>query len=271
MSPRLNLLLSFSCLLLITPGNASELSSTANASASSSANSNTSSSANPNFSSNTNPNLNSNSNPSANASLRGPMRGSGMGTLTANTSNQIGAQGILSAPSSGHQPGFLTRTIGGAVSDVGHAAVAIVGATIGNQGIDLPPDDASAPEWPFSEPNRKALFTVTWSDGSTGKISRLPDGSLQILGSGHRYTLQPIGGGSFALLGDYGSMATMTPRMDGGFTILDADGTVEQVLPREGGGFTITGVHGVVATILPGPTGRHHILGSKHYSSGFLQ
>lgn len=196
---------------------------------------------------------------------------SGKGTLRPYLpSNQVGTQGIQST-SQGHQHGIVARALGGAITDAAHATVALVGATIGNQSPDLPPDDADNPEWPFKEPNRKALYTITWSDGSTGKISRLPDGTIQILGSGKRYMLQPIGGGSYAMVGDWGSMATVSPRMDGGFTIMNADGRVSQVIPREGGGFLIENAHGVTATILPGPSGSHHIFGGKHYATGVMQ
>lgn len=184
--------------------------------------------------------------------------------------NPMSAQGIL-ASQNGHQKhGVITRAMGGLVSDAAHATMALVGTTILNQGIDLPPDDASAPEWPFNEPHRKAIYTVSWADGSTANISRLPDGSLQILGSGKRYVLQPESGGSYALLGDYGSFATITPRLGGGYTIIKADGVTEQVLPREGGGFVVEGPRGVVATILPGVGGKKHIIRGSGYSSGFI-
>jgi hypothetical protein len=149
--------------------------------------------------------------------------------------------------------------------------MALVGTTILNQGIDLPPDDDSKPEWPFNEPHRKALYIVDWADGSTAKISRLPDGTLQILGGGKRYMLQPESEGSYAMYGDFGSMATITPRPGGGYTICKADGTVEQVLPREGGGFTVTGRSGVIATILPGVGGKKHVIRGSAFSSGFIQ
>jgi hypothetical protein len=179
--------------------------------------------------------------------------------------------GILSQSQQQHEPGLVARALGGLVSDAAHATMALVGTTIMNQGVDLPPDDASSPQWPFNEPHRKALFYVDWADGTTAKISRLPDGSLQILGGGHRYTMQPEGEGSFALFGDYGSMATVTPRPGGGFTICKADGTVEQVLPRAGGGFTVNGANGVIATILPGVNGKKHVIRGRSFSSGFIQ
>jgi len=184
--------------------------------------------------------------------------------------NQVNdQQGILSNQSQGHH-GLLRRALGGAASDVGHATVALLGATILNQSPDLPPDDASKPEWPFNEPNRKALAYVNWADGSTAKMARLPDGSLQIIGSGKRYVLQPEGDGAFAMMGDYGSMASVTPRLDGGYTIIRADGRSSQVLPREGGGFNVVNSAGrITATILPGPGGKHMIRGNG-MSDGFL-
>ncbi|MBX9724531.1 MAG: hypothetical protein K2X81_24200 [Candidatus Obscuribacterales bacterium] len=184
--------------------------------------------------------------------------------------NRLTSQGIMSQ-SSGHQPGIITRALGGVVTDAAHATMALVGTTILNQGIDLPPDDASKPEWPFNEPHRKTMYTVNWTDGSTANISRLPDGSLQILGSGRRLVMQPESGGSFAMFGDFGSMATLDPRPGGGFTLTKDDGSIETILPREGGGFVVTSSKGVIATILPGMNGRHHIIGSKHVASGFLE
>lgn len=183
--------------------------------------------------------------------------------------NTLSSQGILSQ-SQGHKHGLLARTLGGAAADVGHATLAVMSATVFNQSIDLPPDDASKPEWPFNEPHRKALYYITWADGSTSKISRLPDGTVQILGSGRRYVMQPESDGSFAMMGDFGSMASVTPRPGGGYTIVKADGTREDVLPREGGGFVVSGKNGIVATIIPGVAGSKHIRGSG-YSSGFLQ
>lgn len=171
-----------------------------------------------------------------------------------------------------HRPGLIRRALGGVVSDAGQATMALIGTTILNQSPDLPPDMETNPEWPFREPHRKAIFTVNWVDGSTAKVSRLPDGSWQILGGGRRIILQPIGGGSFAMTGDYGNMATMSPRPGGGFTILRADGTVQQVIPREGGGFTVSGNHGVTATILPGMAGGKNVIrGGNGMSSGFIQ
>ena len=184
--------------------------------------------------------------------------------------NPVTPAGILSE-SQGHSPGLIRRAIGGVVNDAGHAAMALVGTTILNQGLDLPPDDASSPQWPFREPHRKAVFVVNWVDGSTAKVSRLPDGSWQILGGGRRFVMQPEGEGKFALFGDYGTMATMTPRPGGGFTIIKADGTVEQVLPRAGGGFTVNGVNGTIATILPGVDGKKQVIRGSSLSSGFIQ
>lgn len=183
--------------------------------------------------------------------------------------NQLSSQGIYSE-SQGHKHGVVVRALGGAAADVGHATLGFVSAMVSNQGIDLPPDDASSPEWPFNEPHRKAMYYITWADGSTAKISRLPDGSLQILGSGKRYVMQPEGEGSYAMFGDFGTMASMTPRPGGGFTIVKADGTTEQVIPRDGGGFVVENKNGIVATILPGVNGSRHIRGSG-YSSGFMQ
>jgi hypothetical protein len=185
--------------------------------------------------------------------------------------NPVAPSGILSQ-SKGHRPGILTRALGGLVTDSAHAAVALVGSTILNQSPDLPPDDETAPQWPFKEPPRKALFTVDWADGSCAKVSKLPDGSLQILGGGRRYMMQPAGDGKFFLFGDYGTMATVTRRPGGGFTIIKADGTVEQVLPLQGGGFTVNGPGGVVmATILPGVAGKKQVVRDRGLSSaGFM-
>ena len=196
-------------------------------------------------------------------------------TLTpASPSNKVGTQGIVAAgKTQGHQPGFLVRSLGGAVTDVAHATVSLVGATIINQSPDLPVDEATNPEWPFKEPHRQVLYTVTWADGSTGRINKLPNGSYQILGSGRYYSLEPTGGGSYIMAGDYGNMATVSPRMGGGYTIINADGSVKQVVPREGGGYVIEGSQGVTATIMPGPgpKPKKHIFGGNHYSSGFLE
>ena len=195
--------------------------------------------------------------------------GSSQGTMSQNGANNLGSQGILSK-SQGHKPGVLSR-LGGAAGDVGHATLAGLSVVVFNhQNVDLPPSDEDNAEWPFPNPHRKTLYSVTWADGSESRINRLPDGSYQIMGSGRHYILQPESDGSFAMMGDYGSMASMTPRPGGGYIIVKADGTREVVEPREGGGYVITSKNGVVATIIPGVAGSHHIRGSG-YSSGFLQ
>ncbi len=199
-------------------------------------------------------------------SLRSPV---GTPQSTATDMNQLASPHGILHKSSGHKRGLIARALGGAASDAGHAAVAVVGSLVMSQGIDLPPDSNSNPEWPSPNIYRKGLYTVEWADGSLAKISHLPDGSLQILGSGHRFILQPEGEGTYAMFGDYGTMATVTPRPGGGYTITKADGTVEQVLPRAGGGFVVSGKHGVLATILPGVDGSKHIRGSG-YSSGLM-
>lgn len=173
----------------------------------------------------------------------------------ANALNPVSTAGILSDSTGGHQKGIMKKVLEGAATVPTNAVVSLL---LG--GTDLPPDDASAPEWPFINPHRKTLATVTWTDGSTAKMSRLPDGSYQILGGGRRYVMQPESEGSFALFGDYGSMATVTRRPGGGFTIIKADGHIEQVVPREGGGFLVQDNTGVIATILPGMDGGHHVM-----------
>lgn len=185
-------------------------------------------------------------------------------------SHPLSDQGILSDDSDGHKPGIITRALGGAATGLGHATAAVLGATILNQSPDLPPDDASSPEWPFSEPRRKALYYVYWADGSSSKVSRLPDGSIQILGSGRRYVLQPESDGKFAMFGDYGSMASVTPYPGGGYTISRADGNISHVLPREGGGYNVVNADGTVtATIMPGLNGKKHVQ-AHGFSHGFL-
>lgn len=186
-------------------------------------------------------------------------------------SNPVNDQGILSQ-SDGHKSGVITRALGGAASGIGHATAALLGTTLLNQGIDLPPDDASSPEWPFREPNRKALYYVNWADGSSSKVSRLPDGSIQILGSGHRIVMQPEGDGRYAMFGDYGTMATVAPLPGGGYTITRADGTVSHVMPRDGGGFNIVNSDGVLtATMIPGVGGKKHMIQGHGFSHGFIQ
>lgn len=173
--------------------------------------------------------------------------------------NQVSATGILSDSASGHQKhGILHKALEGAVVQPANAAISFL-----FMGTDLPPDDASAPEWPFLNTPRKTLATVTWTDGSSAKMSRLPDGTYQILGGGKRYILQPEAEGSFALMGDYGSMATMSRRPGGGYVIIKADGHVEQVIPRQGGGFIIEDSSGVVATVLPGADSQHIMRGGN--------
>lgn len=205
--------------------------------------------------------------------LKGPMAGEAATStppVNSRLMNQVNSQQGILSQSQGHKHGIITRALGGAASDVGHATMALIGTTILNQGVDLPPDDASEPEWPFREPNRKAMYYVNWADGSSSKVSRLPDGTVQILGAGKRLMLQPEGDGNYAMFGDYGSMATVTPRLDGGYTIIRADGRSQQILPRPGGGFNVCDAHGsLIATITPGVGNSKHIRG-QGFSSGFL-
>ena len=178
---------------------------------------------------------------------------------SANTLNPVSTTGILSDSASGHKKhGIIRKVLEGAVTEPANAAVSFL-----FMGTDLPPDDATNPEWPFMNPHRKTLATVTWTDGSSAKMSRLPDGSYQILGSGKRFIMQAESEGSYALMGDYGSMATMTRRPGGGFVIIKADGHVEQVVPRQGGGYIIEDTNGVIATILPGADSAHVMRGGS--------
>ncbi|MBX9687424.1 MAG: hypothetical protein K2X27_12025 [Candidatus Obscuribacterales bacterium] len=183
--------------------------------------------------------------------------------------NPVAASGIYSS-SQGHEShkGIIRRALGGAASDVGHVTLALLSS---NLNPDLPPDEAMEPVWPFKEPNRKTMFTVNWADGSDAKVSRLPDGSIQIIGSGKRFILQPEGDGKFAMIGDYGSFATVLPRPGGGYTIMRDDGRNSFVIPRPGGGFDVKSATGdVTAVILPGPNGTKHIRGDG-FSDGFMQ
>lgn len=154
----------------------------------------------------------------------------------------------------------LLHALGDTAQGIGHAAVTLVGATIGDNDIDLPPDTQDNPSWPFIEHKRKAVYTVYWPNGATGAITRLPDGSYQLCGNGRRMTMQPVQGGAFALMGEDGTMGTLTPRLDGGYTLMAADGSSAAVLPRQGGGFNIYNQRGQVAMILPGPAGSKHII-----------
>ena len=163
------------------------------------------------------------------------------------------------------QPGPLHRFLHAAADEVGGTAVALVGATIGNSDIDLPPDMEDNPSWPFNAPRRKSDYTIYWTNGASSKISRMPDGSLCVIGGGHSATIQKEPGGGFAILGEDGSMATLTPRLDGGYTLMKPDGSGATLLPRPGGGFNLVSSRGNVAVIIPGPGGN-----TGHVFSGSL-
>ncbi len=157
------------------------------------------------------------------------------------------------------EPGPFRRLLKSAADEVGGTAAALIGATIGDADIDLPPDSEDNPSWPLSAPRRSAMYTVYWTNGSTAKISRTPEGSYCVTGGGHCMTLQKEPGGVFALLGEDGSMGTLTPRLDGGYTLIKSDGTSSMLLPRQGGGFNVVSERGTVATIIPGPGGSRHV------------
>jgi hypothetical protein len=158
------------------------------------------------------------------------------------------------------QPGPLRRLLHSAADEVGGTAAALIGATIGDADIELPPDTEQNPSWPFSAPRRKALYTVYWTNGTTAKISKSPEGTYSVTGGGHAMTLQKESGGVYALLGEDGSMGTLTPRMGGGYTLMKGDGTTSLLLPRPDGGFNVVNEQGnVVATIIPGPGGSRHV------------
>lgn len=158
---------------------------------------------------------------------------------------------------------MLLHKLGDGVEDIGHATCALIGATIGQQDIDLPPDTDDNLSWPFRNVNRKAMYNVVWTNGNTGAICKMPDGSFRVSGNGKQLTMQPEPGGAFAILGEDGTMATLTPRLDGGYTMMNADGTTQTWVPREGGGYTVMGSRGPLATIIPGPNGTKHIFGGK--------
>lgn len=170
--------------------------------------------------------------------------------------------GIFTPPKK--PPGPLRRLMKGAVDEVGGTAAALVGAAIGDSDIELPPDTEQNPSWPFSAPRRTALYTVYWTDGTSAKISKSPEGSYCVTGGGHCMTLQKEQNGMYALLGEDGSMGTLSPRLDGGYTLMKGDGSLLLLLPRPDGGFTVMSNQRTVATIIPGP-GR-----SRHVFSGNL-
>jgi hypothetical protein len=158
------------------------------------------------------------------------------------------------------QPGPLRRFMHAAADEVGGTAAALVGATIGDCDTELPPDTEQNPSWPFSAPRRKALYTVYWTDGTTAKISKSPEGTFSVTGGGHSMTLQKEAGGVYALLGEDGSMGTLSPRPGGGYTLMKGDGSTSVLLPRPDGGFSVVNAQGaVVATIVPGPGGSRHV------------
>lgn len=171
-------------------------------------------------------------------------------------------QGKSQKKFSSKQPGPLRRYLHTAVDGVAGATVSLLTDTLNT---DLPPDSADNPDWPFPKGHHKSLYTVYFPNGGTAKISKLPDGSFCLTGDGRCITIQKLAGGTYAMMGEDGSMGTLTPRLDGGYTLMRPDGTNAVIAPRAGGGFNVLGAQGNMATILPGPGGSSH-----HVFSGNL-
>lgn len=179
------------------------------------------------------------------------------------TSANNGTSAVSSFPPSyplpKKQPGPLRKLLKSAADEVGGTAAALIDATIGDTDINLPPDTEDNPSWPFRSPHSSALYTVYWTNGSSAKISKTPEGSYCVTGGGHCITLQKEPGGVFAMLGEDGTMGTLTPRLDGGYTLIRSDGTSAMLLPRQGGGFNVVNEKGTIATIIPGPGRSRHV------------
>lgn len=177
----------------------------------------------------------------------------------ANSSNQFRSK----------QPGPLNRlwhaTVNTVAADVGGVGSAAAALLTGGMDTDLPPDTDDNPDWPFPRKHRDSMYTIYWPNGSTSKVCKMPDGSVSVIGGGHSMTFQKTPGGSYAVMGEDGSLGTLTARMDGGYTIMRPDGTTAALIPRAGGGFNVVSQQGNVATVVPGPGG-----GSHHVFSGNL-
>lgn len=166
--------------------------------------------------------------------------------------------------------GFFRRALGAGVKDVSNAAMAVVGASIGNRDIELPPDSEVDESWPFRAPPRKTIYTVYWADGSQAKLTSRPDGGFTVFGGSHTFNMFPQTGGVYALLGEDGTMGTLTPRLDGGYNFSNADGSTAVITPRSGGGYVIQGQRGALATIVPGPAGSTHVFPHTNNSSSLV-
>ncbi|MBY0548981.1 MAG: hypothetical protein K2W95_17040 [Candidatus Obscuribacterales bacterium] len=169
----------------------------------------------------------------------------------------------------GKQPGPLNRlwhaTVNTVAADVGGVGSAAAALLTGGMDTDLPPDMEEKPEWPFPEKKRNSMYTIYWPNGAKSKVTKMPDGSVSVIGGGHSMTFQKTPGGSYAVLGEDGSLGTLAPRMDGGYTITRPDGTSAALIPRQNGGFNVVSPQGNVATVVPGPGGESH-----HVFSGNL-